>query len=115
MSEMNGHDTPPLSADQQQQMQSLNDLNAPIRQVVGTMIRGLLVSCPGVPPHVILSVVAWQTGNLIADAMVADLKTQFELRKTFKDSFHDGVKQAPLRQPEVHGGQPMTSPIKIGN
>jgi hypothetical protein len=117
MGEMNGngHHEPAAPAamnvtpEQQAQIKALNDLNGPVRQVVGTVIRGLLVSCPNVPPHVILSVIAFQAGNLIADAIVADLSTQFQLRKGFKEAFADGIKAAQMRQPPGAPAAPMTA------
>lgn len=105
----NGHDPQPPTEAQSAQLQALNDLNGPVRQVIGTVMRGLLVSCPGVPAHVLLSVVAWQTGHLIAEAIVADLATQFQLRKAFKEAFNDGVKAAPMKQPPGQPAAPMSA------
>jgi hypothetical protein len=115
----NGHEVPQAAQqpapvpDKTAQLQILNDINPAIRQVVGVMMRGLLSGCPGVPANVVLSVIAWQVGNLAADTMVADLKTQFALRKSFKDAFEDGVGKAALRQPEMAPGPAMTAPIHL--
>ena len=74
-------------------------LAPPVRQVIGTVLRGLLVSAPGIPPHIIMSVVAWQAGNLMAEALQADIATAIQLRKLFNDSFADGVRKAKIVQP----------------
>lgn len=69
-----------------------------VRQVVGTVVRGLLVSAPGVPPHVLLNVIARQTGSLLAGALTADLATVLQLRKGFKDAFAAGVQNEKIQQ-----------------
>ena len=80
-------------------------LSPPVRQVLGTMIRGLLVSAPGIAPHVILSVVAWQAGNLIGEALNADIASAIQLRKMFIDSFSDGVRKAKIVQLAPNNGR----------
>ena len=67
-----------------------------VRQVFGTCLRGMLVSAPGVPPQVLLAVVAWQMGNLLATAFNADLATTLTIRKNLKDGFADGITKAPI-------------------
>ena len=84
----------------------LNALKGPIRQVIGVMMRGLLVSAPGIAPHMILTTIAWEMGNLMAEALQADIASTVQLRKLFLDSFADGVRKAPLVQP-VHQASPL--------
>lgn len=74
-----------------------------VGQVIGTMIRGLLVSAPGVPPHVLLHAIAWQTGNMLASTIQADLSTLLSMRKSFKEAFHDGVTKAKIVPPPLPG------------
>lgn len=74
-------------------------IDAQIRQIIGTLVRGILVSAPGVPAHEVLNSISRVTGGLVAESIVADLATQFQLRKGFKDSFDDGVKGTPMKQP----------------
>jgi hypothetical protein len=115
VSETNGHapSQEPTAEQLAQAANALKDVDDYVRQVVGTMMRGLLVSCPGIQHHVMLSAIAWQTGNLAADAIVADLKVHFELRKMFKKAFEDGVGNASMRQPPNTQAQPMTAPINL--
>ena len=84
---------------------ALKQIEPVIRQCVGNTLRGLLVSCPGYPPHIIINAIAWQTGNLLAGAFQADLQTAFALRKALNDAFGDGVKKAPIQPPQL-GSQP---------
>jgi hypothetical protein len=79
-----------------------------VRQVVGTVIRGMLVSCPGVPPHVLLNSIAKQTGSLLAGAFTADLATVLSMRKGLKDSFGNGVAKEKIVQPPLPQPKPMT-------
>jgi hypothetical protein len=104
-----GEPTPEQLAQQGPSMEQLAATTAqfqalaePVRQVVGTVLRGLLVSAPGFPPHVVMSVIAWQTGNLMADALQADIATAVTLRKLFMDLFCDGVRKAKI----VHAPPP---------
>src|SRR5277367_219390 len=64
--------------------------------VLGTMIRGLLVSVPGVRQDLLLSMVAFRTGALLAACFQGDLATLLTIRKNLKDGFDKGVKSAPL-------------------
>ena len=82
---------------------ALKGLDQPIRQVIGTMMRGLMVSAPGVPPHVLLNAIAWQTGNLMAGAIQGDLATVLSLRKGFKDAFADGISKSAIATPPMPG------------
>ncbi len=88
----------------------LQRLHEPLRQVIGTMIRGLLVSAPGIAPHVLLSAIAWECGNLVAGAVQGDLSTILQLRKSFKNSFDDGVAKAQITTPPMPRPEQMTSP-----
>lgn len=83
-----------------------------IRQVIGTMVRGLLVSAPGIPAHMVLNAVARQTGNLLADALAGDLSTLLRIRKGFKDAFAEGVQVAKPRPAPEQAPAPQTSAIR---
>jgi hypothetical protein len=76
-------------------------LDPAVSQVIGTMVRGLLVSAPGCPPHVILNLIAWKTGHFLADAVKADLSALLMLRKGIKDAFDDGIKKTPMSHIEA--------------
>jgi hypothetical protein len=86
-----------------------------VRQVVGTVLRGILVSAPGVPAHMLLNAVARVTGNLLADSLAGDLQTLLRLRKGFKDAFAEGVQAAkPRPAPEQPPAPQAASFRRIG-
>lgn len=67
------------------------------RQIVGVMIRGLIASAQTVPHDVMLTAIARQTGNLLANSVAGDLGPIFALRKSLKDAFADGIQAAKPR------------------
>lgn len=77
-------------------------LDAQTRQIVGVMIRGILVSCPGITPDVICRSIARVTGSLLADAVRADLSLMLRHRSGIKDAFDAGVKSTKV--------EPMAAP-----
>lgn len=103
MSDMNGSAAHPPETDTGAAAKARAVLDAQIRQIIGTVVRGILVSAPGVPAHEVLNSISRVTGALVSEAVIADLAGHFQLRKGFKDAFHDGVKAAPMQQP---GAQP---------
>lgn len=74
-------------------------LDAQVTQIVGVVIRGILVSSPGVPGHEVLASVARVTGTLTAGALQGDLQALLTIRKSLKDAFGEGMQKAPLIQP----------------
>ena len=76
-------------------------LDPAVSQVIGTMVRGLLVSAPGCPPHIILNLIAWKTGHFLADAVKADLSALLMLRKGIKEAFDDGIRKTPMSHIEA--------------
>ena len=68
----------------------------------------VLVSAPGVPPHLLLNSIARQTGSLLAGAITADLATVLSMRKGFKDAFGNGVAREKVTQPPIPNGPSMT-------
>ena len=70
-------------------------LDAYLSQVVGTMLRGILVSTSGFAPDVLVRSVGRVSGRLCASSLQADLVTTMNFRKALKDAFADGVAQAP--------------------
>jgi hypothetical protein len=73
-------------------------LDAQVRLVLGTLVRGILTS-QGVPPHLLLASIAKQTGEILATAITADLPTTLSLRKQWKDAFTTAVTKAPMQLP----------------
>lgn len=94
----NPHELPPnvtpeqLAAAARAQM-AIND---GVSKVVGTMIRGLMVSFPGVPEHIICQVVAHHTAFTLASIWSGDLGSVLGIRKDLKAAFDEGMHKAPL-------------------
>jgi len=82
-------------------------IESQVRQVIGITLRGLLVSAPGIQPHVLLNAISRQTGALIASVIEADLSTVVNLRKGFQDAFLEGVRTVPLMKapPDAPGAR----------
>lgn len=78
-------------------------IQAQVRQVLGITIRGLMVSAPGVPAHVLLGAICHETGNLCAGAVSGMLGAVMEARRGMKDAFDAGVKKAPMLQAQPGG------------
>ena len=111
---MNGNDTPPAAAAQpvptSEQVGQTNALLATIspavKAVVGTMIRGLMVSFPGVPPHVVLTMLSFETANFIGQALQGDIAMIAGIRKGYKEAFEEGLRKAPIVPPSKSGDMP---------
>lgn len=78
--------------------QLLATISPQIRAVLGTVFRGLMVSTPGVPPHVVLQICCFECGNFAGSALQGDVIELIKLRKSFKDSFEDGISKAKITQ-----------------
>ena len=85
-------DVPPLK------MTGEQILDAQVRLVVGTMIRGL-VATSAVPAHLLMTSIAKQTGEIIAGTITADLSTILTLRMQWKAAFTQAVTKAPIIAP----------------
>jgi hypothetical protein len=86
-----------------------NALGPIVRQAFGMMLRGTLVSSPGVHPTMILNIVAWQMGNLLAGSVSSDINTLAIVRKGIQSAFADGIQKAPI----VHTPPPSSVPMKL--
>lgn len=73
----------------------LNAIKPAVRQVMGTVIRGIMVST-NVPPHVLLNCIAWETGNLLAGALNGDVMALIQVRKGINEAFAQGVRTAKM-------------------
>ena len=77
-----------------------------IQPSVHVLIRGLLMSCPGVPPHVVLCSIAFEVGNFMGQAFQGDIGAVSSLRGSIKQSFDEGVRKAPLISPRSNWSPP---------
>ena len=91
----------------QQQIAEANALVAKIspniKVVLTTTVRGLLTGFPGIPPHVLLSIIAAETGTIVGGALQGDLGPMMQLRNTFRDAFNEGMRKAPLNAIPAQG------------
>ena len=74
-------------------------IDAQVRQIVGVVLRGLLMSAPNIPADVLIKSICRQTGSLVAGSLQGDVATLLKLRASFKEAFADGVNKAPLQAP----------------
>ena len=90
----NGH---PIS-DQLAAIETMNRIGPILRIAVQTTIRGLLVSCPGVPPGTVLNLIAYEAANFMGQALQGDLAALASVRKGIQAAFEEGLRKAPLIQ-----------------
>lgn len=102
MSEINGTDVAAAGAQQAKaagdHQQRLAKVNVAARQVLGVVVRGMMVSAPGVEPIDTVCATAFQMGALLGDAFEGDLVTILGLRKQIKDAFDKGMNSAKPKQ-----------------
>jgi len=79
----------------------LGQITGPIKTVVDAVVRGVLIQHNGVAPHVLLNAIAWQTGNVLATTLQGDMKSLFQIRRGMQEAFADGVKKAPMVDPQA--------------
>lgn len=98
MSEINGAQIQPEA--KQDDFMALNAqakaLQGPVRIVMGTVIRGLLVSAPGIQPAMVLNVIAWTAGHILASSLKGDLATLLQIRTALKKAFEEGIKSVSV-------------------
>lgn len=70
----------------------------PISTVIQTMVVGMLAMCRGLPPEIVLTTIAWHTGNLAGNAVQGQLEMVLNARKAFLEAFADGLQKAELHQ-----------------
>ena len=72
-----------------------------IRGPLGIMVRGFLVSSPGIPPHLLLELISRNIGKLCAEVIEADIGTVLKARQGFADAFAEGMRQIPTVRPRL--------------
>jgi hypothetical protein len=76
--------------------ENLKVVEQPIATVIQTMLVGMINMTRGLPPEIVLTTIAWHTGNLAANAIGGELETVLHARKAFMEAFVDGVQKAEL-------------------
>lgn len=84
----------------------LNRVTPQLRAVVGTMIRGLMMSFPGVAPHAILTMICFETANFAGQALQGDIAMMSGIRKGYRDAFEEGLRKAPIVAASKPGEMP---------
>jgi hypothetical protein len=97
--QMNGQD-PKLSA--------RDILDQSITQHIGIMVRGLVMSWPGIPPDVLVQSMAKASGLALSSMLQGNLGDLLKLRLAMKNAFGDGVNRAPMNPPAQPPGMKMT-------
>src|SRR5271156_3441831 len=93
---------PPGPQEQQAAAQQIiNALDPAVSNIINTVIAGLVTLSGGAPPSIVLNMIAWKTGNLLASKVVADIAQQATVRKGFRDAFGDGISKAPMVHPQA--------------
>ena len=90
----NGQPTP----EQLAAIETMNRIGPILRIAIQTTIRGLLVSCPGVPPGTVLNLIAYEAANFMGQALQGDLAALAAVRKGIQAAFEEGLRKAPLIQ-----------------
>jgi|GEM_PF-5118662 hypothetical protein len=86
-------------------------LDPQVQQVIGIVLRGLLVSGPGIPPGLLFMSVARVAGGLMSDALQGDIGPVLRLRADMKKAFAEGVDSVKPRPAEK---QPPRGPLVMG-
>jgi hypothetical protein len=74
-------------------------IEASIAQVVGVTVRGLMVSCSGVPAGFVLQKIAFACGKLLAVSIQGNpLEATVKARSDFKKAFEDGMAKVSVLQ-----------------
>ncbi len=106
--QMNGTEAPAPTQEQMAQVNAMFAKMAPhFKAVIGNMTNGLLASCPGVQPHVILQMICFEVAHTAGSALQGDIATLAGIRKGFRDAFEEGLRKAPIVAP---GNTMMPSP-----
>ena len=95
------------AADYQQKMAQVN---VAARTISGVVMRGMMVSAPGIQPLDLAAATAFQMGRVLAEAFEGDLVTIIGVRKQIKDAFEKGINSLPPGKPQA---QPHFDPKRL--
>ena len=73
-------------------------IDSQVRQVLGVVIRGLMVSAPGVPAQMLACSIARITAEMISNGMAGDLAAILTVRKSVKEAFNDAIAKGKINQ-----------------
>lgn len=74
-------------------------LDAQIRQILGIVCRGILISSPGIPPEALVLSISRVTGELAALMLSGDLAGTLKFRAMIKEAFVGAVARQPIAPP----------------
>jgi hypothetical protein len=100
--EMNGQPHQPALAQDQtastvNATQHMIDQMTPlVRPAVQAVLRGVITGIAGVPPHVVMNLLAFEAGHFLGQSIQGDLTIMMNYRRQIKESFEAGCKATPL-------------------
>ncbi len=101
----NGNDNAPAGAPDSPEMAFLRNMQMPLRVVIDTMIRGMISSAgANIAPGAMMSMIAWNVGNISATMVQGDLTATLKARKAMQDAYADGVRKAQIQQQPMPPG-----------
>ncbi len=110
MNQKNGQQVHPTQEQVAAADAALQRIRPIIQGAVHPMIRGILMSCQGIPPNIVASSIAFEVGNFMAQVFQGDIGTLTAIRAGLRDAFEEGVRKAPLLQPASNWQPPQGAP-----
>lgn len=84
---------------------AITAMDPEVQAIIANAVAGMVARGPqGMPPVVILNLIAWKTGNVLANSLQGDIATLAKFRKGFIEAFNEGVQKAPIVQAARMGG-----------
>lgn len=76
-----------------------DQIDAQVRLILGTVLRGLIANAPNVPPALLVCSIARVTGELISNGIGGDLSAVLMARKEVKAAFERAISSGKLNHP----------------
>jgi hypothetical protein len=95
----NGTETlPSLTPEQMAKLaEEVQKMEPEVFTVILTMVAGLIARGEGkYPPMMVMNMIAWKCGNVLANMVQGDISTNSKLRHGFIEAFREGVNKAPI-------------------
>ena len=104
MNELNGSGQQQMPTQEQiHQMEGMMQQAIPtITNALSVVLRGLVVSFPQIPPHVMLTLICQETAAVSGLALMGgDVMQIIKIRQGFKTAFEEGLKKATTIQQQA--------------
>ena len=83
-------------AEKPQRVSLDEQIDQQIRQALGFMVRGILISAPGLPADAIAKSISRVVGELVGRCVVGDLTAVLTVRRECKDAFSTQLGKMPI-------------------